>query len=96
MTIELTLLISLISVGFALFMGIINWRRTTKYDDKQEARQIATILEKLANISLGIAELKENLSELTNEQGDLKERLAKAEASIKQAHKRIDELIKKG
>lgn len=96
MSVEMTLLISLFSAFFAFFSGVVTLHRNARKDHKEDAGQIAMIMEKLANISLGIAELKENLVQLNNEQGDIKVRLAGLEASVRQAHKRIDEIKKDG
>lgn len=96
MSVEITLLISLFSASFAFLSGVVTLHRNARKDHKEDAGQIAMIMEKLANISLGIAELKENLVQLSNEQGDIKVRLAGLEASVRQAHKRIDEMKKDG
>lgn len=96
MSIELTLLISVVSVGVAVYSAFITGSRNSRKDHKEEAHQTAVILEKLANISLGIAELKEDLSVLKDEQGNLKVEIAELKASVKQAHKRIDELMREG
>ena len=85
---EVSLFISIIS-GVIAFYSVM---MTAKRNNQKDAGQIAMIIEKLANISLGIAELKEELTNLSFEQGDLKVRLAGIETSLELAHKRIDEI----
>lgn len=92
MTIELTLLISGVSVAFGVFAGIINMKRNSKSDDKRDASEMTTVIVKLENIGTGITEIK---SEMTNVKNDIKEdreRIVRIEESSKQAHKRLDGL----
>ena len=94
MTIEVALLISGVSLAFGIYQGITNMRRNSKKDDQHDAAQLTTVIVKLENIGMGVAEIK---SEMTNVKADIKEsreRLIKVEESAKQAHKRIDALEK--
>ncbi len=94
MTIEVALLISGVSLAFGIYQGITNIRRNSKKDDQHDAAQLTTVIVKLENIGIGIAEIK---SEMSNVKADIKEsreRLIKVEESAKQAHKRIDALEK--
>jgi len=94
MTIELALLISVISVTFAIWQGVSTVRRNNRIDERSEAAQLTTVIVKLETINNGIVEIK---SEMTNVKNDIKEnreRIVKVEESAKSAHKRIDEIEK--
>jgi predicted RNase H-like nuclease (RuvC/YqgF family) len=90
MTLEVALLISGVSLAFAIYQGISNMKRNQKADDKKDASELTTVIVKLENIGTGITEIK---SEMTNVKNDIKEdreRLIRVEESAKQAHKRLD------
>ena len=90
MSVELNILISVISVAFAIYAGVSNLKRNQSQDDKNTASQMTTVIVKLENIGNGIAEIK---SEISNAKEDIKEnreRIVKVEESAKQAHKRLD------
>lgn len=95
MTVEVALLISGVSLAFAIYSGITNLKRNKSNDDKKDATEMTTVIVKLENIGTGIAEIK---SEMTNVKNDLKEsreRIIKVEESAKQAHKRLDSFEKR-
>lgn len=92
LTIEVALLISGISVAFAVYAGITNMKRNRKIDIQSETAQMATVIAKLENIGNGIIELKNEMSNLKNDIKDARERIIIVEQSVKQAHKRIDAL----
>lgn len=96
MTIEVALLISGVSLAFGIYSGITTLRRNTKADNKQDASQMTTVIVKLENISSGISEIKADLSNVKGDMKELTERLIVVEQSAKQAHKRLDEISKKG
>lgn len=95
MTIELALLISIVSVTFGVFSGVANMRRNSKTDDKREATQLTTVIIKLESIESGISEIKAEMRNVKQDVKDLSERIIRAEESCKQAHKRIDSVEKK-
>ena len=90
MSVELSILIPVVSVVFAIYAGLSNLKRNQSQDDKNTASQMTTVIVKLENIGNGIAEIK---SEISNAKEDIKEnreRIVKVEESTKQAHKRLD------
>lgn len=90
MSVELSILIPVVSVAFAIYTGVSNLKRNQSQDDKNTASQMTTVIVKLENIGNGIAEIK---SEISNAKEDIKEnreRIVKVEESAKQAHKRLD------
>lgn len=92
MTVEVALLISGVSLAFAVYSGIANMKRNSKKDVTEDATQLTTVIVKLENISAGIAEIKTEMSNVKNDIKDLGDRLIVVEQSAKQAHKRIDSL----
>ena len=90
MPIEMTLLISILSVSFAVFSGIINLKRNQTHDDKLEATQLTSVIVKLENISTGVTEIKSEIKSVKEDTKKNSERLTRVEESAKQAHKRLD------
>jgi chromosome segregation ATPase len=90
MTIEVALLISGVSVAFAIYQGITNMKRGQKADAKTEASQLTTVIVKLENIGNGITEIKSEMNNLKNDLKDDHERLIKAEEAIKTLRERLD------
>ena len=70
MSVELSILIPVVSVVFAIYAGISNLKRNQSQDDKNTASQMTTVIVKLENIGNGIAEIK---SEISNAKEDIKE-----------------------
>lgn len=95
MTIEVTILISALSVSIALYFGIKNNRRDQKREDKEEAGQSATIITKLEGIEKGVDDIKEEIKGVKADVKEDHDRIIRLEESSKQAHKRID-MIEKG
>lgn len=92
MTIEISLLISGVSVAFAIFFGISNRQRNTKKDTQEEAREDATILTKLENIQNTMIEVKSEMSSYRNEMKEIREHYIKASEGLKSLHKRVDRI----
>lgn len=96
MTIELTILLSIVSVSAAVYFGLSGVRRDQKNDDMQETAQLTTMLVKLENINNGINKIESKMDRVESETRANSEKLIKVEESTKQAHKRIDEIVQKG
>ena len=92
MQIELSVLISIVSVVFAVTIGVINVRRNKTKDDKSEAQQTATLNVRLESIEKGITEIKSNIKSIIAETKENRERIIKIEESSKQAHRRLDNI----
>lgn len=93
MTIEIALLISGLSLAFGIYSGIVNMKRNSKNDTERDASQLTTVIVKLENLGLGIAEIKNELAGIKTDTRELRDRIIAVEQSAKQAHKRIDEHI---
>jgi len=95
MTIELAVVISVISVAFAIYFGICNLKRNEKADAKNDASQLTMVIVKLESIGNGIAEIKAEMNNVKHEAKEDREILISVRESARQAHKRIDELVSK-
>lgn len=93
MTVEVALLISLVSVGFAVYSGIANLKRNGKKDTAEDAAQLTTVIVKLENINTGITEIKAEMKNVKSDVQELRDRLIVVEQSTKSAHKRLDGLV---
>lgn len=94
MTIEVTILLSALSVSIALYFGIKNNRRSQKKEDKEEASQDAIVITKLETIEKGVDDIKEELKSVKADVKEDHDRIIRLDESAKQAHKRIDALEK--
>ena len=88
MTIEITQIISALS----LLIAAVALFRNLKGDTKADTSQVATMIAKLEMISDDIKEIKNDLKDVKMDIDNLKEKVVLLEASSKQAHKRIDYL----
>lgn len=89
-TIEIALLVSLVSLGFAMYSGIANLKRNKQADDKKEATELTTVIVKLETIGEGVSEIKRDMQNIKSDVQELRERIATVENSAKSAHHRID------
>ena len=92
MSIELAVLISIVSVSAAVFFGIKNNRRAERCEDQKDATDMTTVSVKLDFIRSDVSEIKTGLRGMQEESKDTRERLIAVEQSAKQAHKRLDQM----
>lgn len=92
MTIEVALLISIVSVAFSIFFGVKNNRRTDTKDIEERVKENTRINVKLDNIGQTTQEIKTEVSSMREDIKSHNDRLIKLEESCKQAHHRIDGL----
>lgn len=94
MTVELSLLLSGISVAFAIFFGISTKKRNDKKDAVEETEERTTsstmVMVKLENIADDIKDIKRENRDFREEMSTLRERVATVESSLKSYHKRLD------
>lgn len=91
MNIELTILISLISVSAALFFGLKSAKRLDKQDIESKAMENAKIIVKLNDIGNDVKDIKYDISTVKVDVKEIDKRLIKTEESLKAAWKRIEE-----
>lgn len=90
MKLDLSIVISVVSVAFAVFTGIWNLSRNKKNDDQTEAANMAVVIVKLENIANDISEIKGEMRSLKKDVQNLHERVALAEQLYKALHARLD------
>lgn len=94
LTIGVSLLISGVSVAFAIFFGICSKQRNDKKDTQEETERRAEndtmVVVKLENIADDIKDIKRESRENREEMKQLRERVVIVEQSLKSYHKRLD------
>lgn len=87
LTIELSLLLSGVSVAFAIFFGICSKQRNEKKDTQEDAEQRATtdtmVMVKLENIADDLKDIKRESRENREEMKTLRERIVIVEQALK-------------
>lgn len=90
MTIEVALLISIVSVCFSVFFGIKNNKRTDVKDIEERVKENTRINTKLDSIGQDTREIKNEISSMRDDIKSHNDRIIKVEESCKQAHHRLD------
>lgn len=93
MTIEVALLLSVISVSFSIFFGLKNNKRSDKQEISERIARDTRVDMKLDEISSNVRDVKETVKNIQNDIKDHEGRLVKLEASYKAEHKRLDEMF---
>lgn len=95
MSIEIALLISIVSVCFSVFFGLKNNKRSDTKDVEERVKDNTRINMKLDNIASNTTEIKNEVSEMRKEINSHGDRIIKVEESVKSAHHRLDGLEKR-
>ena len=93
MTIELTILISCISVAFAIYFGLKSNRRADEKEITDRVERDTKINVKLDSIGTDVKEIRYDITETKKQVNDMDKRLVIVEQKAKAAHKRLDEYI---
>lgn len=92
MQVEVTFLISFVSLCVAGIVGMTNIRRNKATDDRREASETTTLIVKLENINDGVNEIKSDMRNIREDVQDLRDRLIIVEQAAKSAQHRLDVL----
>lgn len=103
MTVELALVISVVSVAFSIFFGLKNNKRSDTKEVEERTKERITEIEertkenaiinvKLDNINSSNLEIKDRLNSVAKQIQEHGDRLIKVEESTKSAHHRINSL----
>jgi len=92
MTVEVALLVSIVSVCFSAFFGLKSNRRADTSEIEQRIAENTKLNMKLDEIARSVNELKDEMRLQKAAVQELAERMARVEASAKQAHHRMDRL----
>ena len=92
MTIEVStaIIISVLSLGFSVFMGLKSKKRTDTKDIEDRVKENTRINMKLDAILDTINEMKDERSEMTKKLSEHDSRISKIESSVSSAHHRLD------
>ena len=96
MSVEVALIISILSVFFAIFFGALNMRRNQKADDRREQSDMTTVIVKLENISADTGEIKNDIKSLKEDVRNNRDNIIRIDESLKSAWKQINDLSKRG
>lgn len=92
MTIELTILVSVVSVAFAIYFGLKSNRRNDVKDIEEKAARDAKINMKLDDIASDVKDIKYDITAVKKDVAKLDKRVVVVEQSTKSAHHRIDRI----
>lgn len=84
--------LTVVSTLCAIFFGYKAYARNKETDTKEDAKNDATLLTEIGYIKANTDEIKSEQKEQRKTNIELITRLTSVEESVKQAHKRIDEL----
>lgn len=92
MTIEVStaIIISVLSLGFSVFMGLKSNKRTDAKDIEDRVKENTRINMKLDAILDTINDMKDERSEMTKKLAEHDSRITKIESSAASAHHRLD------
>lgn len=76
----------------AIVFAVIAYRRSNRTDNQQEGKQEGTLFTEIGYIKSGIDDIKHKQEKQDDKNETIVTKLASVEASVKQAHKRIDHL----
>ena len=88
--IEITMLISIVSVAFAIFFGLKSAKRDDSKDIKERAQADAIVNVKVDNITSAVNDIKYDISDTKKQVAEIDKKLVVVEQSVKSAHHRID------
>lgn len=92
MSIELTIIISVLSLSFAVYSGLKSIKRNEKHDTAEEAKNEAVVITKLENIQTNVIELKTEMKGYKEDVQHVRELAIRDEESLKSLHKRVNKL----
>ena len=92
MTIEVALLISVVSVAFSIYFGLKNSRRADNDNTIKKAAEMATVNVKLDEIGKNVTDIKYDITATKKEVQELSNRVIVVEQSAKSLHHRVDAL----
>lgn len=96
MTIELTILISVISVCATLIFGIANWRRSNEGEVKARAEEITEIKVKVEEALALLKSMQDELKSLINRVSEDERKTDVLYARVDILEKRVDKIEKGG
>ena len=93
MTVEIALVISIVSVAFSVFFGFKNTKRSDTKEIEQRITWETKVSMNLDAINRSMEEIKDLIKGVQSDVKDHEGRIVKLEASYKAEHKRLDEIF---
>ena len=93
MTIEISVLVGIVSVAFAVYFGLKSNRRNDVKDIEEKVARDTKINIKLDDISSDVKDIKQDLSTMSKRVDEIDKRVVIVEQSTKSAHKRLDGIV---
>lgn len=93
MAIDVTVIVSVVSVSAAIYFGLKSSRRNDTKDIEEKAARDTKINIKLDDISSDVKDIKYDISVTNKKVEDIDKRVVIVEQSAKSAHHRIDEIV---
>lgn len=89
MTVEIAVVLSGISLIFAIVSGVSNMKRNARTDDRKDASELTTVIVKLENIGNDIKDIKTDLRDVKQDIQHHAEKLVKLEQQVKVLNKTV-------
>ena len=96
MSIELSIIISILSCSAAIYFGWLAATRNKSSDDKKQASDMTTVIVKLESIQSNTAEIKADMRNLNAQVRENRESIIRMDESLKSAWKAINKIQGKG
>lgn len=89
MTVEVAIVISAISLVFAIISGVSGMKRNARTDNRKDASELTTVIVKLENIGNDIKDIKTDLRDVKADIQIHAEKLVKLEQQVKVLNKTV-------
>ena len=86
--------LSALGIVFSILFGYIAYKRRDKCDNETEGKKDGVLLTEIGYIKSGVDDIKRKQEKQDEQYVDVVTRLTAVEASVKEAHHRIDTVIK--
>lgn len=89
MTVEVAIVISVISLVFGIVNGVATMKRNARTDDRKDASELTTVIVKLENIGNDIKDIKTDLRDMKLDIQNHAEKIVRLEQQVKVLNKTV-------
>ena len=89
MTVEVAIVISVISLVFGIVSSIATMKRNARTDDRKDASELTTVIVKLENIGNDIKDIKTDLKDMKLDIQNHAEKIVRLEQQVKVLNKTV-------
>lgn len=89
MTVEVVIVISVISLVFGIVNGVATMKRNARTDDRKDASELTTVIVKLENIGNDIKDIKTDLRDMKLDIQNHAEKIVRLEQQVKVLNKTV-------